>query len=232
MDLCRQVQFQTSAREGAVLVLPTGATREELVNPTRLYSYVRDNATSWYQYYNGDSETDTVFPIANGTIFIVIGVDRAQSWATATFPGRNMTMSTKKKHLKFEYNETKGKFPWEDDNGFNVGYKVKQLVDDKHGAIFLRMMVVALSPLKWAENVAYIQPDVVPRYLALSDPRMDIQSRLRKFLRRFIHFSDEETLHFTEVRSISCYESFTDIFTYGLQSATSIHRFLFFTRCF
>lgn len=64
----RQADFETSERSGAILVLPAGASREELVGPSKIYPYVKKHAISWYQYYNGDSDGESTVRIPNGTI--------------------------------------------------------------------------------------------------------------------------------------------------------------------
>ncbi|KAF9481230.1 hypothetical protein BDN70DRAFT_803781 [Pholiota conissans] len=66
--LHRKVEFIANAREGAVLILPNGATREELVNPSSIHEYVKDHAVSWYQFFNGESDDTAETPTPNSAL--------------------------------------------------------------------------------------------------------------------------------------------------------------------
>lgn len=217
-------------REGGVLVLPNGANREEFINPSRIYPYVKANAVSWYQFYNGDSERETSSPISNGTVYIVTGVDRADSWATAVFPRENGEIPNKKKPLKFKYVESTARSPWRDSGNYNMIYNINKLANGKYGVVFLRLMAVALSPLVWSENVAYVLPEAVPRYSALLAPKFSLRSRIQKALSRVLDFSGDEEPRRRQVRGSALYWQL--ILLLSSLSVFFIHRFLCFTQCF
>ncbi|KAJ3514680.1 hypothetical protein NLJ89_g2235 [Agrocybe chaxingu] len=84
-----QIKFLTLAREAAVMILPSGATREDLVDTFRLYEYVKSHATDWYQHRNLYSGLGTALPDPpgmNGTLYLITGSDKAKSWANAALP--------------------------------------------------------------------------------------------------------------------------------------------------
>lgn len=195
----RNVGFETRAREGAVLVLPTGANREELVDPSRIYSYVKDNAVSWYQYLNGHNGEEISVGTSNGALYVVIGIDRADSWATAVFPPVNADGIFKRKDLKFKYMEGKARTPWEDDGKHVVQYQSKSPPKASPGAVFLRLMAIALSPVEWTRYIAYTRPEAIPRYPILSAPKSELQERLQRFLSRFMDVSNDK-YHVRKVR--------------------------------
>lgn len=97
-----------------MLILPTGAGREDIVDPSRIHSYVKENAVSWYRYYNRDSEGKTRSPVSNGTIYVVTGVDRAHSWASAVCPRFHKQEEIKTLAWSSDTMKPKTSSPWED----------------------------------------------------------------------------------------------------------------------
>jgi hypothetical protein len=196
--LPRKVEFKTSAREGAVLVLPTGAAREEFVDPSRIYPYIKEHAASWYQLYNGNNDSvASHFPAANGTLWVVIGVDRVNSWSTATFPARKGDVG---KDRQFIFNGDNLQSPWDDNTGpYRPVFDTKFLTDGTQGAIFLRVMAVALSPSEWSRHVAYIPPESVECYSSLPVPVVGRRARVHYSMPRLSRFSRRESLQNPEV---------------------------------
>lgn len=68
--------------EGAILVLPQGAIREDILDPSLLNEYISQHATQWYQHINPYG--DPYF--TNGTLTVVTGCHKARDWAMAVFP--------------------------------------------------------------------------------------------------------------------------------------------------
>jgi hypothetical protein len=89
--------FQTTGREGAVLVMPDGALSEDLRNYKLVEKYIADNAKSWYEYVESD---DCGMPTENGDIRVVVGMDKVSSWGMATFENVNV-----EEPLRFEFKE-------------------------------------------------------------------------------------------------------------------------------
>lgn len=195
----RKVEFKTSAREGAVLVLPTGAAREEFVEPSRIYPYIKEHAASWYQFYNGNNDSIAYdLAAANGTLWVVTGVDRVNSWSTATFPAEKADVG---KRRQFIFNGDNPQSPWDDNNGpYTPVFETKFLTDGTQGAIFLRVMAVALSPSEWSRHVAYIPPESVECYSSLPVSVVGRRARAHYSMPRLSRFSRRESLKNPEVR--------------------------------
>ncbi len=169
-----------------MLILPAGANREDLVDPSRFYPYLKEHAASWYQYYNGDNErTAQDRHKANGTLYVVTGVDSAESWSLATFPVRNRRVGEPR---QFRYIADSPESPWKDDIGTTF-HESKVLSDGAKGAVFLRIMTLALSSGEWSKNVAYIPPEEVKNYATLSTRVPSLGSKIRRVLPRFPFFS-------------------------------------------
>jgi len=78
---CRRITFESSASEGAILIMPHGAHTESLNNTLRFQRYVSANAESWYKYVNDIRGREA----RNGDVRLVVGCDKASSWGMATF---------------------------------------------------------------------------------------------------------------------------------------------------
>ena len=72
--------FETSAREGAILIMPNGSTATNLLNTHLVEEYIRKNAKHWYKYATNRRGR----PVENGDIRIVVGCDKVSSWGIAT----------------------------------------------------------------------------------------------------------------------------------------------------
>jgi len=73
--------FETYDSEGAILMMPKGATSQDLLNRHAIERYVKDNAELWYSYVINERGR----AIDNGDIRIVVGCDKVSSWGIATF---------------------------------------------------------------------------------------------------------------------------------------------------
>lgn len=203
-----------------MLVLPTGATREDLIDPPRFYPYLKEHAASWYKYFNGGSdETAPERHTANGILCVVTGIDRVNSWAMATFPLDNERDG---KVRRFRYLPQASESPWKDDIGLTV-CESKRLSDGTKGVIFLRVMTMALSPGEWSRHVAYILPDVVQSYAVLSAPVLSLGSRMQRALTRLQLFSKRSSWAETEVRLPVWIWS--QVFTITCSSCFTLHLF-------
>ncbi|KAF8179143.1 hypothetical protein BJ912DRAFT_645648 [Pholiota molesta] len=181
------VQFSTSSREGAVLILPNGTTREELVDSSRIYQYIKDHATSWYQRLNGSEDECIESPIPNGTLWVVSGVDRTDSYRMAAFPyGSGLTKSTSKT-TQFRYNGSSSTSPWQGDSNLRpMHYRSGNYSDGTQGAVLLSVLAVALSPEEWRQHVAYIPPRSVTNCPVLPPVVSGLRSWVENALDRII----------------------------------------------
>ncbi|KAJ7708866.1 hypothetical protein B0H17DRAFT_971465, partial [Mycena rosella] len=73
--------FNCEAPHGAVLVLPHGAQLEKLENLDNVRQYAAQNAESWYRYINGARGRG----LGNGSLYLVTGCEKTQSWGMASF---------------------------------------------------------------------------------------------------------------------------------------------------
>ncbi|KAF4612514.1 hypothetical protein D9613_012769 [Agrocybe pediades] len=75
------LDFESTAKEGAILTLPHGANSEDVVNTIRLRSYISRHIESWYRYIIGVRGCE----VRNGDVRVVIGCDKTDSWGMAAF---------------------------------------------------------------------------------------------------------------------------------------------------
>ncbi|KAJ7592794.1 hypothetical protein C8J56DRAFT_482982 [Mycena floridula] len=76
-------EFHVASRssEGAILMLPDGASRMDLHNRKPFYEMACQNATAWYQYA---TETRGRM-ISDDSLYLVTGCDKCTSWGVAAF---------------------------------------------------------------------------------------------------------------------------------------------------
>jgi hypothetical protein len=72
--------FQCSADEGAILVLPTGATVYSAMNLLHFQKHSSRHAIDWYKYVL-DSGRD----ISNGSLYLVTECTKSANWGNAVF---------------------------------------------------------------------------------------------------------------------------------------------------
>jgi hypothetical protein len=71
------------------MVLPEGATRHDLLmTSTRVFEYVKNSAVSWTHHFAQSSRYST----ANGSRYIITGVDKTSACANLAFPYRPPTV--------------------------------------------------------------------------------------------------------------------------------------------
>ncbi|KAJ7482536.1 hypothetical protein FB451DRAFT_1393872 [Mycena latifolia] len=76
--------FDCNSPRGAVLAIPFGSHLEKLENLQSMRHYAATNAESWYEYVNGTRGRG----IANGSLYVVTGCEKARSWGMAAFQDR------------------------------------------------------------------------------------------------------------------------------------------------
>ena len=78
-DVSTNLKFSHSSNQGAMLALPKGADREELLNQEKFTCLALANAAEWYKYCNGERG----WLVANGSLHLIVGTDKTSSWALA-----------------------------------------------------------------------------------------------------------------------------------------------------
>lgn len=73
--------FMTSSHVGAILVLPEGADREDLMTKEDFRIYAERNAARWYEY----AKVTRRRAIPPNSLYLVTGCDKAKSWGLAAY---------------------------------------------------------------------------------------------------------------------------------------------------
>lgn len=79
------IEITTSSKEGAMLLLPNGASRCN-VRPLKIFQeYAIKHAHHWYSFVNGN----LCRMVENGALYLVTGCDKTTSWGVASFENRS-----------------------------------------------------------------------------------------------------------------------------------------------
>ncbi|KAI3610116.1 hypothetical protein WG66_007409, partial [Moniliophthora roreri] len=73
--------FTSSGTEGALLILPEGASQEDHENEDAFDNYAAKNAISWYEHVNGHLGRR----LGGNALMVVTGVDKTTAWGVASF---------------------------------------------------------------------------------------------------------------------------------------------------
>ncbi|KAJ6526914.1 hypothetical protein DFH09DRAFT_164603, partial [Mycena vulgaris] len=73
------VELSADSEETAILLLPNGASRWDLLPLQRFRDYAFQHAQNWYAFVNGDLSR----MIGNGDLYLVTGVTKSTSWSVA-----------------------------------------------------------------------------------------------------------------------------------------------------
>ncbi|KAF8967337.1 hypothetical protein BDZ97DRAFT_2057013 [Flammula alnicola] len=143
------VSFSSEEKEGGILVLPKGASREDLLVTDRLHGYVKHNAPHWYQAINGYSS----IRYTNGSLMIVTGCDKTRDWANASFPYPGT--SPPKMKLRYSRNTR-----WIDEGtattdffGIHTYSRVSLDESQEIQCIFVRGLRISLSGRSWWDTM-------------------------------------------------------------------------------
>ncbi|KAF8906821.1 hypothetical protein CPB84DRAFT_1668141, partial [Gymnopilus junonius] len=75
-DLSRGLAFESSASEGAILTMPSGATSTELTSVLDFEDYMALHIENWYKFIIGVRSRK----VENGGVRLVIGCDKSSTW--------------------------------------------------------------------------------------------------------------------------------------------------------
>jgi hypothetical protein len=180
-----EVVFTSNAREGGVLILPEGATREDIAEPHNLYPYLKEHASDWYQYANGYSDMPLLQPNVNSSLFIITGTDRAKTWSLAQFPPNDSALV---RPTIFHYIDDP-----EQGRSFDTNYGASLFASDEKGSnaegkfpstFFIRGISIALNKPTWTHNIAPIPVHDLPIYYVPSVPAYGRRANLEVFIQR------------------------------------------------
>lgn len=135
-------EFHSSFTEGAILMLPDGATRNNLLPEDKFRDYAIENGFSWYQFVNEIKRRR----IRNGSLYLITGRDNTASWGVASFSDHEAEGSVSLKFIAAEEVQGSGRmsYSWQAHNS------ISQRADISHNGaqnqcVFLRGLRIALS---------------------------------------------------------------------------------------
>ncbi|KDR69320.1 hypothetical protein GALMADRAFT_145697 [Galerina marginata CBS 339.88] len=147
------ISFTSTEQEGAILILPDGASREDLISTARFHEYAKRNAPHWYQVVNGYGGVVHT----NGSLFLVTGCDKARNWAAASFPYHANNSETSV-DLRYTW-QPDYEPPWDSGTAVTKFYappsfkKVPNSGTAKNQCVFVRGMRISLSEPSWSKTL-------------------------------------------------------------------------------
>jgi hypothetical protein len=185
-----------------VLILPEGVTREDLVETQKLFSYVKEHASDWYQFLNGYSDLPGFDPIANSSLFVVTGTDKAKTWNTACFPPNPLESV---RPTVFHYLDDESSRTFKQDYGACIEGS-NELACSAEGkypcALFLRGISVALSKAAWGHGITPIPFSHLPRYYIPSVPAYGRRANFERFIQSLRRGPSDEEFDHREVSHV------------------------------
>lgn len=144
--------------EGGIVILPQGATREDLVATDQLYKYISDQALEWFQYLDGYNKAIFDVAIPNGGLYLVTGVDKAVAWSALSFwraEGEEQTEGT----LTVRYDKNTQTFSLDGSTAYEFDHDYHTAAEHQSTGMFLtpfiRGLRIGVSPTTWEE---YLPP--------------------------------------------------------------------------
>ncbi|KAF5311773.1 hypothetical protein D9619_002553 [Psilocybe cf. subviscida] len=143
-----EINLVTSAREAAFMVLPEGASCEDLANPSILHLYLKKHAAEWYRHLRIEEQ----YEISNGSLYLVTGCDRPASqcctWASipARYPGRSLPSPNIDIRYRYENNNVS---VTGQNNGNIMLYDYPR---NSRVAVFIRGLRIALGAVSWPQT--------------------------------------------------------------------------------
>ncbi|KIM76638.1 hypothetical protein PILCRDRAFT_643331 [Piloderma croceum F 1598] len=75
-----EYSFTSASSEAAILTLPEGAARQDLLKIGKFRRHALKYAKAWYEFVNGELEREA----ANGSLYLVTGCDKSTTWGVAS----------------------------------------------------------------------------------------------------------------------------------------------------
>lgn len=169
-----------------MLILPEGATREDISEPHNLYPYLKEHASDWYQSVNGYSDVPLLQPNVNSSLFIITGTDRAKAWSLAQFP-RNHSDLVRPTIFRYVDDPEEGRSFDDTSHGaslFSFHKKGSNSSGKFPSTFFFCGISIALSKPTWTHTIAPIPVHDLPIYYVPSVPAYGRRARLEAFIQR------------------------------------------------
>lgn len=163
-----------TVREGAILVLPPGGSREDLISTSRLTDYINKHALDWYQHLCQHSKSGAKM-IPNGSSYLITGCDKAKSWSAVAFPSEWRDAGER---VEMTYEE--GEFPrwlpfkWAREKGLG-----RDEGKNRNYCIFVRGIHISLSNRLWVRHLPVSPLGLKSYYNILSSSVMGLELGLR-----------------------------------------------------
>ncbi|KAF8902780.1 hypothetical protein CPB84DRAFT_1846145 [Gymnopilus junonius] len=179
-----KISMWSTAREGALLVLPHGGSREDLKSTSRFTEYVSKHALEWYRYMCLHSRTSAT-TVPNGSLYLITGCDRAKAWSSLAFPS-NWKNAGKRIEVTYEGEEFPCWAPSRWSREKSIG-----LVEGKgrHFCIFARGIRISISNRLWIRHLPYNPPEEASYYNILSTPIVGFRSKIARIRDRLLRNS-------------------------------------------
>lgn len=191
------------------MILPEGASREDLVDTSILHSYVKQHVTEWYRYIRMESG----YEVANGTLYLITGCDRPTSgcctWASV--PARHfhsMVVQNQRADIRYKY---------EGDNNSTVSGQGDSNIEvnirpfEPNVAIFIRGMRVALCSTSWPQH-SEVSDAQREYYRVMSTPVLGRHAKLLQLRDRYVRLSTNPEIEGIEVSDTDQVYSQTNFF--------------------
>ncbi|KAJ7592759.1 hypothetical protein C8J56DRAFT_780504, partial [Mycena floridula] len=139
----RGFEFQSTSSAGAILMLPDGGSRCDLLahKPFRLHAF--EHAVSWYRFVNDTLGRE----VRNGSLYLITGCDKAASWGVASFSDCEADGSVSLKFLVLAEDGDNNhlSYTWQTHN--SIAHRTGATEDgNQNNCVFLRGFRIAIQP--------------------------------------------------------------------------------------
>lgn len=179
----RNIKFTVNVREGGMMLLPDGASREDLLSTTRIRDYVQKHALKWYQFVKKCAGDYPIHP--NGTLYVVTGADKALRWANCVTHTRKAALHRLWKPSEITYHGATedSVHYWDSDPEVIHRFVFERSRPVEHVgkcALLIRGIRFAVSVRDWTEHVLYhIPPDIVPFNVIRTVPNTGLRAQIQ-----------------------------------------------------
>uniref|UniRef100_A0A8H7Y6S7 Uncharacterized protein n=1 Tax=Psilocybe cubensis TaxID=181762 RepID=A0A8H7Y6S7_PSICU len=174
-NLPLDITFTVKAREGAIMVLPNGASRQDLISTTHIRDYIRKHALEWYSFFNDPSS----ILCPNGSLYVITGVDTSDAWGVACWPHLHTDTGNV---AKIRYKPTE-KRSWQNVDQMacrSSGGTDSKMAGSTH---FIRGIKIAVNESAWIRHVLCdTPPSAIPFYHVLTVPTTGLRAQVQTYL--------------------------------------------------
>ncbi len=159
-------EFSTRKESAAILCLPNSATKHEIFNKAAIKAYATANGAAWYNYVNSPQYLGREVP--NGSLYVVTGCDKTDSWGTAAVskPSHSRSVCLSFVAAGMPGGDIRASHTWS--AGFSADTRVYPLpstsypypVDRKNQCIFARGFTISLSDGLFKSNGKTVLKDI------------------------------------------------------------------------